>query len=269
MEKDARTLKYRAGDMSPEEAKAYEKDLQQDPELKETWEFHERLSDDLALEKKLENLRQFHRQKVSSGYFAADEQQSQAEGGGKVVQMDPAANSSRIWKVAAAVALLVVAAWWALPKLSESPESQLAEVLLDIPQEQLPQQPDSNEEMGMTGKPKLQEELQEAYKLFKNKDFKGSIPLLERYLTAQQNDYEVRFMLALAYLQVENIADAQRQLQVLADKKLLANRQEVLLKLGAIYLQKGMGEQAMPLLEEVRQEGNERQQEYASKLLRM
>ena len=170
------------------------------------------------------------------------------------------------WALAASISILIIFSWHFLPNLFVKEDKLIVETLQRIPESYKNIQPRDNNP-GMTGNNPLENELTEAYKFFKEEKYIFCIPILERYLEKNKNDYEVHFVLALSYLQIGNNMQALSNLKILEKQSLFSERAEVLLKLSSLHLLKKQNEgKICNWLDEVAEIGTNEQKQLSKNL---
>lgn len=260
MEKEEKTIHYLAGKMSEGEVSEYLIALQNDDELKDIHNFHTQLQKDLQTQKGLEKLKDFHQKKVDDKSFLTNN-------GTLKISYERPKKVLPYLSIAASVAILLIAGWFVIPKILNNNESVFVEVLEEIPPAYTKMQSRDNN-LGMTGKNEAEEELNKAYQFFENSNYNNAISLLEEYLLIHTEDYEAIFILALSYLQINQLEKAEDLLITLEKQTLFSARNDVLLKLAALFLkEKNNMNEACTLLQEVLSEGNKKQQNQAQELL--
>ena len=261
MEKEERTIQYHTGKMTEEEAKVYLQDIETDAELEQIDLFHRQISDDLQAQIALQKLKAFHDKKVNEGLFKQDQETEL-----KVTYT----KQNKLYtylSIAASVVVLLVTTWFILPILNKDDAQMLADTIKSIPKDQLELTIRKND-AGMTGIGEIENILLEAYAKFKEESYEEAVPLLEEYLEVHPDDYQARFIFALCLIKTNKYPLATSQLEIIEKQPLFSARNEVLLKLAALYLQQEtQKEKACGLLQHVTKEGTMEQQQQSQQLL--
>lgn len=265
---------YLRGKLDSEEEAAFKQQLEADAALAKEVEFHRQVFEKAKEGAFLAQLSAIHEQKKNEGLFkysaedTAPSKPQEKQESGRVVSMDAAPQAphqSQWFRIAAAVSLLLVAAFVLYMVLQPNPAQQIAQ---QVPQDQITESLEATEGNFGLGNidPELLQMLKDAMSAYQMGHYREAAEKLTAYTAEREIDYLAKYYLAVCHIQLEAYQQALPLLKEVETSAIGEVASDAALKLAAVYMLLGNEGEAQAAINRIMDTGTEAAKEKAAKL---